>query len=78
MQAKTVLRQKAFREHVIRSEEDYQQIRDYADNDPARWAEDIYFIPDRRKRGKTPEGGQGRKSAGRQRASRRFLCAFSR
>ncbi len=44
MQAKTVLWQKSFHEHVIRNENDYREIWEYIDANPARWAEDRYFI----------------------------------
>lgn len=43
MQAGTSLWQKSFHEHVIRNEEDYRQIWEYIENNPARWAEDRYY-----------------------------------
>ena len=42
-QAGKPLWQKSFHEHVIRSEEDYRQIWEYIENNPARWAEDRYY-----------------------------------
>ena len=44
MQARTVLWQKSFHEHVIRNENDYREIWEYIESNPARWAEDRYFI----------------------------------
>lgn len=41
-QAKTALWQKSFHEHVIRNADDYRQIWEYIDANPARWAEDRY------------------------------------
>ncbi len=35
--------QTSFYDHVIRNEADYLRIRQYMDNNPARWAEDEYF-----------------------------------
>ncbi len=43
MQAGILLWQKSFHEHVIRSEEDYREIWEYIENNPARWAEDRYY-----------------------------------
>ena len=43
MRAGTALWQKSFHEHVIRNEEDYRQIWEYVENNPARWAEDRYY-----------------------------------
>ena len=43
--AGTAIWQKSFHEHVIRNEEDYRQIWDYIDTNPAKWAEDRYYIP---------------------------------
>jgi len=42
-QAKTQLWQKSFHEHVIRGEEDYRQIWEYIDTNPAKWTEDRYY-----------------------------------
>lgn len=36
--------QRSYYEYVIRNEADYQQIWEYIDNNPARWAEDRYHI----------------------------------
>ena len=44
MQARTVLWQKSFHEHVIRNENDYREIWEYIEANPARWAEDRPFI----------------------------------
>ena len=41
--AGAAIRQKGFYDHVIRGEKDYQDIRQYIDNDPYRWSEDCYF-----------------------------------
>ena len=35
--------QRSYHEHVIRSEDDYRQIREYIENNPAKWAEDRYY-----------------------------------
>lgn len=42
-QANTALWQKSYHEHVIRSEDDYLQIWEYIENNPAKWAEDRYY-----------------------------------
>lgn len=36
--------QRSYHEHVIRNETEYQQIWEYIDNNPARWAEDRYHV----------------------------------
>ena len=36
--------QRSFHDHIIRDEADYQRIWQYIDENPARWAEDEYFI----------------------------------
>ncbi|MBQ6272702.1 MAG: hypothetical protein IJK63_00590 [Oscillospiraceae bacterium] len=36
--------QRSYHEHVIRGEDDYRMIWDCIDTNPARWAEDRYFI----------------------------------
>ncbi len=36
--------QRSFHEHVIRSEIDYNEIWNYIENNPARWAEDRYHM----------------------------------
>lgn len=36
--------QRSYHEHVIRNEEDYRQIWEYIDTNPARWAEDRYYM----------------------------------
>ena len=35
--------QRSFHEHVIRNENDYREIWEYVDTNPARWAYDRYF-----------------------------------
>lgn len=35
--------QRGYYEHVIRGEEDYLEIWEYIDANPARWAEDRYY-----------------------------------
>ena len=35
--------QKSYHEHVIRSENDYLEIRKYIEENPAKWAEDRYY-----------------------------------
>ena len=42
-QAGTALWQKSYHEHVIRNENDYREIWEYVDTNPARWAYDRYF-----------------------------------
>ena len=34
--------QRSFHEHVIRNEQDYREIWEYIDQNPAKWAEDRY------------------------------------
>ena len=36
--------QNSFYDHVIRSEQDYREIWDYIDNNPAKWREDRFYI----------------------------------
>ena len=43
LQAGTALWQKSFHDHVIRNEEDFREIWEYIDTNPARWAEDRYY-----------------------------------
>ena len=43
-QAGTALWQRSYHEHVIRNESDYREIREYIENNPARWIEDRYYI----------------------------------
>ena len=35
--------QRSYHEHVFRGEEDYRQIWEYIDTNPAKWAEDRYY-----------------------------------
>lgn len=35
--------QRSYHEHVIRNERDYQEIWEYIDTNPAKWAEDRYY-----------------------------------
>ena len=37
--------QRSYHEHVIRNANDYREIWNYIDANPARWAEDRYFAP---------------------------------
>lgn len=36
--------QKSFHDHVIRGEQDYLQIAEYIENNPARWLEGRYHV----------------------------------
>lgn len=38
--------QKGFYDHVVRTEHDYRSIYEYIDNNPAHWAEDVYYCGD--------------------------------
>ena len=44
-QAGAALWQKSYHEHVIRNENDYREIWEYIDTNPAKWAEDRYYAP---------------------------------
>ncbi|MBE6974661.1 MAG: hypothetical protein E7436_04130 [Ruminococcaceae bacterium] len=35
--------QRSYHDHVIRGERDYLKIREYIDNNPARWKEDCFY-----------------------------------
>lgn len=37
--------QKGFYDHIIRDESDYLRIWQYIDENPAKWAEDEYYVP---------------------------------
>lgn len=41
---KSKLFQRSFYDHVIRGEEDYQEIWSYIDQNPAKWREDRFYI----------------------------------
>ena len=41
--------QKSFHDHIIRNDEEYQEIWNYIDTNPQKWTEDCYFVP-------TPKG----------------------
>jgi len=43
--AKGPVWQKSFHDHIVRNEQDYRMIWAYIDNNPAKWAEDHYYIP---------------------------------
>lgn len=43
-QAGRSLWQKSFYVHIVRNEQDYQEIWNYIDSNPLRWAEDKYYI----------------------------------
>ena len=36
--------QRSYYDHIVRSERDYLEIRRYIENNPAKWAEDRYYI----------------------------------
>ena len=36
--------QRSYHDHIIRNEVDYLRIWEYVDENPARWAEDRYFV----------------------------------
>ena len=36
--------QRSYHDHVIRNEQDFREIWDYIDNNPARWADDRYYM----------------------------------
>jgi len=36
--------QRSYHDHIIRNESDYQRIWQYIDENPAKWAEDRYFV----------------------------------
>ena len=38
--------QRSFHDHVIRGEQDYREIWNYIDQNPLRWREDTFYIPD--------------------------------
>ena len=42
-QAGCSLWQRSFYEHIIRDERDYNEIWNYIDTNPLRWAEDKYY-----------------------------------
>ncbi len=42
-QAGAALWQKSYHEHVIRNENDYREIWEYIEANPAKWAEDRYY-----------------------------------
>ena len=35
--------QRSYHEHIIRNEQDYLEIWNYIDGNPAKWAEDRYY-----------------------------------
>ncbi len=35
--------QRSYHDHIIRNQKDYAEIWEYIENNPARWAEDIYY-----------------------------------
>ena len=37
--------QRSYYDHIIRSESDYLRIWQYIDTNPAKWAEDEYYVP---------------------------------
>jgi putative transposase len=36
--------QKSFYDHIIRNEQDYNQICEYIDSNPAKWTGDMYYV----------------------------------
>ena len=38
--------QRSYHDHIIRNETDYQSIWQYIDENPAKWREDRYFVPE--------------------------------
>ena len=40
---KEKLWQRSYHDHVIRNEQDWRDIWEYIDTNPARWAEDRYY-----------------------------------
>lgn len=38
--------QRSFYDHVIRSDADWREIWEYIENNPAKWAEDRFYVPD--------------------------------
>lgn len=39
----TTLFQRSYYDHIVRDEKDYLRISDYINNNPAKWAEDVYY-----------------------------------
>ena len=37
--------QRGYHDHVVRNEADYLRIWNYIDANPAKWAEDKYYVP---------------------------------
>jgi len=37
--------QRSFHDHIIRSDDDYIRILQYIEDNPARWREDVYYVP---------------------------------
>ena len=37
--------QKSYYDHVIRNQQDYDETWQYIENNPARWAEDCFYMP---------------------------------
>ena len=37
--------QKGFHDHIVRTEADFQEIRQYIENNPLKWSEDSLYIP---------------------------------
>ena len=38
--------QRGFHDHIVRDEADYLRIWEYIENNPARWAQDRYYLED--------------------------------
>lgn len=39
--------QKSYYDHIVRNEEDFLRIWQYIDTNPARWAEDVYYVSEK-------------------------------
>ena len=37
--------QKGFHDHIVRTLEDFEEIRQYIENNPFKWAEDSLYMP---------------------------------
>ena len=36
--------QRGYHDHIVRNEDDFRRIRQYIDTNPAKWAEDTYYV----------------------------------
>ena len=44
--------QKSFHDHIIRTEQDYQMVWQYIENNPLKWEEDIFYPKTQKMRNK--------------------------